>query len=147
MADSGGIIAALDLGNPARARFAAVLESATRVYLTTAVVAEVHQILVSRNQAAAAVAFLRDVSAGAFDLVPIERADLGVAADLIVKYGGQMRRKRPKPGSIDLADALNVVAAARVDTNLILALDQDYRVIRPLTAHPAFALIPQDLEP
>jgi predicted nucleic acid-binding protein len=56
-----------------------------------------------------------------------------------------MQRKRRKPGSLDLADAMNVVVAAAKGTNLIVATDQDYRRVVPLSGHPAFALLPHDL--
>lgn len=55
-----------------------------------------------------------------------------------------MQRKRPKPGSLDLTEAMNVVAAGAKGTNLIVATDQGYRRVAPLSGHPAFVLLPHD---
>lgn len=48
------------------------------------------------------------------------------ATALIRCYGGKMERKRRKPGSLYLADAMNIVTANRYGTNILLATDQDY---------------------
>jgi predicted nucleic acid-binding protein len=55
-----------------------------------------------------------------------------------------MHRKGRKPGSLDLADAMNVVIAGSHGTNLLVATDEDYRTVRPLTGHPGFLLVPRD---
>lgn len=57
-----------------------------------------------------------------------------------------MERKRRKPRSLDLADAMNIVIASRYRTNILLATDQDYRVTQPLTGHQYFVLLPHDTE-
>ncbi|MDR2379546.1 MAG: hypothetical protein LBD70_09015, partial [Bifidobacteriaceae bacterium] len=67
------------------------------------------------------------------------------AADLIEQYRGGISRKRPKPGSIDLADAMNVITAAHKQTNVIITADQDYRWIAPTSGHTSFRLLPWDL--
>ena len=47
---------------------------------------------------------------------------------------------------IGLTDAMNVVLAREFRTSSILTLDvKHFRMIRPLTAHPAFQLLPFDL--
>lgn len=68
------------------------------------------------------------------------------AAALIKRYEGRMERKRRKPGSLDLADAMNFVVAERYATNLLLATDQDYRVTTPLSGHHYFVILPDDGE-
>jgi predicted nucleic acid-binding protein len=90
--------------------------------------------------------FLKDVGAGFYELIQPTATDYRHATTLIDQYRGKMSRKRCKPGSIDLTDAMNVIIAARTDTNLILATDQDYRAIKPLSKHPAFLLVPFDTE-
>ncbi|MFT4163948.1 MAG: hypothetical protein QM650_01745 [Microlunatus sp.] len=60
------------------------------------------------------------------------------------RYRGSIQRKRRKPGSFDLTDAMNVVLAAAQGTNLLVATDQDYRAVVPLSGHPAFVLLPYD---
>lgn len=47
--------------------------------------------------------------------------------------------------SIGLADAMNVVLALRFRTDVIATLDRThFRMIRPLTPHDAFRLLPDD---
>jgi predicted nucleic acid-binding protein len=47
---------------------------------------------------------------------------------------------------LDLADGVNVALAAEYRTCCLLALDRrDFRAIRPLTPHPAFRLLPDDM--
>jgi predicted nucleic acid-binding protein len=47
---------------------------------------------------------------------------------------------------LDLADAVNVVLAARYRTDAVLTLDRrDFRAISPLTPHKWFRLLPDDL--
>lgn len=48
--------------------------------------------------------------------------------------------------ALDLADAVNVALAQEYRTEYLLTIDErDFRTIRPLTAHKAFRLLPQDL--
>lgn len=48
--------------------------------------------------------------------------------------------------NLDLADAVNVALAAEYRTHSVLILDRrDFRAIRPLTHHPAFRLLPDDM--
>ena len=47
---------------------------------------------------------------------------------------------------LDLADGVNVALAAEYRTCSVLTLDRrDFRAIRPLTPHPAFRLLPDDM--
>ncbi|MDR1634746.1 MAG: type II toxin-antitoxin system VapC family toxin [Bifidobacteriaceae bacterium] len=146
VADTSGIVAALNAAEPGHGRFRAVLESAAAVFITEAVVTEVHHVLASGGQAVAANAFLDAVADGFYELVPITAAEHAEAADLVRRYEGRMRRKKRKPGSLDVADAMNVIAGRRVATNLLVTGDQDYRSVVPLTEHPAFVLLPADQE-
>jgi predicted nucleic acid-binding protein len=145
--DSGGIVAALNEDEPDSARFADALAQATSAFITPLVIAETHYVLSSQGARDAADDLLRDVAAGFFELIQPTARDYAAAADLIQHYAGQMQRKRRKPGSLDLADAMNVVIAGRVGTNLILSTDQDYRSVRPLTGQPAFIVVPYDVTP
>ena len=48
--------------------------------------------------------------------------------------------------NLDLADAVNVALAAEYRTHSLLTLDRrDFRAISPLTPHPAFQLLPDDM--
>ncbi|MGC5535662.1 PIN domain-containing protein [Streptomyces sp. SR-10] len=46
---------------------------------------------------------------------------------------------------IGLADAMNVAPAAAYGTELIFTSDRHFRMVRPLTGHKAFRLLPADL--
>lgn len=64
--------------------------------------------------------------------------------------GGQLLAAHAVLGdypSIGLTDAINVVLAREFRTDAIATLDhRHFRVIRPLTSHPAFRLLPADLD-
>jgi predicted nucleic acid-binding protein len=125
-------------------RFRQVLESAATVFVTPLVVTEVHHVLTSAGFPRAADDFLADVTDGFYELVNPTLADLAAASGLVQRYRGSMRRRRRKPGSLDLADAMNVVVAAAKGTSVLVATDQDYRAVSPLSGHPAFVLLPYD---
>jgi len=142
--DTGAIVAALDQRDPEQDRFRQALDAATSLFITPLVAAETHYLLSSLGARAAAAGFLRDIASGYYTLYNPDPADYSQAAALIEQYQGQMQRKRYKPGSLDLADAMNVIVAAKTDTNVLLASDQDYRTVTPLSRHPAFAIAPYD---
>ena len=144
VADTGGIVTAINDAEPDHARFRDVLESAATVLITPLVVTEVHHVLTSAGLARAADDFLTDVGSGFYQLINPSLADLARASDLVRLYRGSMHRKRRKPGSLDLADAMNIVVAVAQGTNLLVATDQHYRVVTPLSGHPAFVLLPYD---
>ncbi len=48
-------------------------------------------------------------------------------------------------GGIGLADAMNVALAAVYGTDLMFTTDRHFRMVRPLTGHQAFRLLPDDL--
>jgi predicted nucleic acid-binding protein len=144
VADTGGIVAAINTAEPEHAAFRAARESAATAFITPLVITEVHHILTAAGLARAAAAFITDVTDGFYELITPTRDDYARAQDLVTRYAGAMRRKRRKPGSLDLADAINVVTAGRLGTNLLVATDEDYRRVTPLSGHPAFVLVPRD---
>jgi predicted nucleic acid-binding protein len=146
VADTGGIVAAMNSAEPEHEAYRAVLESASIAVISPLVVAEVHYLLSTVGAHEAAHAFLEDLSGGFYELAVPAPEDYAMAAGLIRRYEGRMERKRRKPGSLDLADAMNIVIAQRYATNMILATDQDYRVTTPLSGHPFFVLLPMDTD-
>lgn len=46
---------------------------------------------------------------------------------------------------VGLTDAMNVVLAAAYRTADLFTTDRHFRIMRPLTGHPAFRLLPDDL--
>lgn len=144
VADTGGIVAAMNSAEPDHARFRSVLESASVAIITPLVITEVHYLLSSAGEHEAAQDFLEDLAGGFYELATPTAEDYAQAGALIRKYSGKIERKRRKPGSLDLADAMNIVTAQRYGTNLLLATDHDYRITQPLTGHHYFALLPYD---
>lgn len=147
IADTGGIVAAMNSAEPEHEAFRGMLESAAMAVISPLVVAEVHYLLSSISAHEAANDFLEDLAGGFYELATITAEDYATAANLISRYEGRMERKRRKPGSLDLADAMNIVLANRYATNMILATDQDYRIATPLGGHRFFAILPEDAEP
>jgi len=146
IADTGGIVAAMNTAEPDHERYRSTLESASLAVVTPLVIAEVHYFLSTANAHEAANGFLEDLAGGFYELATVLPEDYAIAAALIKRYEGRMERKRRKPGSLDLADAINIVIARRYGTNLLLATDQDYRVATPLSGHQYFAILPQEGE-
>ena len=136
----------MNSAEPDHESYRAVLESASMAVISPLVVAEVHYLLSAIGAHEAANDFLEDLASGFYELATIASEDYTAAADLIKRYEGRMERKRRKPGSLDLADAMNIVLARRYATNMILATDQDYRVTTPLSGHHYFVLLPKDAE-
>jgi predicted nucleic acid-binding protein len=146
IADTGGIVAAMNTAEPDHERYRSTLESASLAVITPLVIAEVHYLLSSGGAHEAARDFLEDMSGGFYELAGPAAEDYAQGAALIRRYEGKMERKRRKPGSLDLADAMNIVTASRYGTNILLATDQDYRVTQPLSGHQYFVLLPHDAE-
>lgn len=144
IADTGGIVAAMDPGEPQHDQFLEALESARSAVITPLVIAETHYLLSAAGEHLAASDFLKNVSDGFFDVADPRPDDYETARALIKKYEGKMERKRRKPGSLDLADAMNVVVAGSLGTNIVVATDHDYRVVQPLSGHGYFAILPAD---
>jgi predicted nucleic acid-binding protein len=99
------------------------------------VVTELDYLLRTKVGVDAEVGMLRDVEAGAYDVTALSEPELGRAITLIEQYADR---------NLGLADAANVVLAARYRTTNLLTLDQrDFRVVRPLWGD-AFTLLPAD---
>ncbi|MFQ6199413.1 hypothetical protein [Streptomyces sp. NPDC000405] len=47
---------------------------------------------------------------------------------------------------IGMTDAMNVALAAAYGTDLMFTTDRHFRMVRPLTGHPAFRLLPEDFQ-
>lgn len=146
IADTGGIVAAMNTAEPDHKRFLAALESASMAVVSPLVVTEVHYLLSTIGAHEAAHGFLQDLAGGFYEIASPTPDDYATASSLIQRYEGRMERTRRKPGSLDLADAMNIVIARRYATNLLLATDQDYRATVPLSGHHYFVILPQDGE-
>jgi predicted nucleic acid-binding protein len=55
-------------------------------------------------------------------------------------------QRRYRDLALDLTDSVIMVQAREYATDAVLTLDRkDFRAVRPLTSHPAFRLLPDDL--
>lgn len=134
--DTSGVIAAVDEAQRLHGSARRALESDSGPFvLSPFVLAEVDYLLATRVGVDAELAFLREVAAGAYRLVPFGDEDLTAASELIDRYRGL---------GIGLADASVVVLAARMRTTRLLTLDErHFRAIRPLRGR-SFRLLPAD---
>lgn len=140
VADTSGLIAALNRADPEHAAAADALDAAGQVVVSPLVLAEIDYVVSARVSRQAADRVLEQVRAraetGRAVLAEIDAAVLGTA--LAVRRSHQSLR-------LDLADAVNVAVADRYRTNAVLTLDRRaFRTVRPLSAFPAFRLLPDD---
>lgn len=141
VADTSGIIAASDKNAQESAGCQAALAGAGIVVVSPLVLAEVDHLALARfgGDARSSIidSILFQVRRERFLIPPVTIGLLELARKVQRKYAGL---------SLDLADAVNVSLAAEHGTNCMLTLDRrDFRAIRPLTPHPAFQLLPDDM--
>jgi predicted nucleic acid-binding protein len=134
--DTSGLFAAYNAKQAGhRETVAAVNGSTGPLVISQYVVTELDYLLRTKVGVDAEVGMLRDVEAGAYDVTALSEPELGRAIALIEQYADR---------NLGLADAANVVLAARYRTTHLLTLDQrGYRVVRPLWGD-AFTLLPAD---
>lgn len=141
VADTSGLIAALNTKDPEHAEAAEALGGAGLVIISPLVLVEIDYVVSTRASRRAAGQAL-DAVHGHANVSRVEFA----AIDADVLGTALSVRRRYQTSRLDIADAVNVALAARYRTNAILTLDRrDFRAIRPLSAHPAFRLLPDDL--
>jgi predicted nucleic acid-binding protein len=132
--DSSGILAAIDRTQSRHHEAKSAIESIPGPYLVSPfVVAELDYMITRRIGPHAAKAFLRDVANGSYRLEAFGPDDVAAALNVIEKYADH---------AIGLADASNVVVAARYGITRILTLDErHFRVLRSTSGEP-FELVP-----
>jgi predicted nucleic acid-binding protein len=102
-----------------------LLESTEPLVVSPYVVAELDYLLATRRGVDAELAVLRELAGGAWDLPTLGTDELADAASVIERYADQ---------GLGVADASNVVLAARYRTTTIATLDRrHFAVVRPLT--------------
>lgn len=141
VADTSGLIASFDSNAPEGGDCRKVLQEAGTVILSPLVLAEVDHLARARLGAGARIviveALTTQVRRMRFQIPEIDAGILDAATSVIRRYADL---------DLDLADAVNVALAAEYRTDTLLTLDRrDFRVIRPLTPHPAYRLLPDDL--
>ncbi len=141
IADTSGIIAASDSKAAESSGCQVALADAGTVVLSPLVLAEVDHLSLARFGGKARSALIDfivfQVRRDRFLIPHIAVGLLETARQVQRKYAGL---------NLDLADAVNVALAAEYRTCSVLTLDRrDFRAIRPLTSHPAFQLLPDDM--
>lgn len=141
VADTSGLIAASDKNAPESVGCRAALAEAGTVLVSPLVLTEVDHLAKMRFGSDARSALIDFIvfqaRRGRFHIPEITIELLETARKVQRKYAGL---------DLDLADGVNVALAAGYRTCCILTLDRrDFRAIRPLTPHPAFRLLPDDM--
>lgn len=123
--DTGALLAFFDSDEPDHDAVSNVLDEATEpLVVSPYVVAELDYLVASRLGVSAELAVLRELGSGAWDLPAFGVEDLAAAQAVVQRYADQ---------SIGVADASNVVLAARYRTRTVVTLDRrHFEVVRPL---------------
>lgn len=123
--DTSALLAFFDSSEPDHAAVARVIDAgAEPLVVSPYVVAELDYLIGSRLGARAETLALAELAGGAWDLAAFGADDLARAHSIIERYADQ---------HIGVADASNVVLAARHGTRTIVTLDRrHFGVLRPL---------------
>lgn len=141
VADTSGLIAASDKNAAECAGCQAALAAAGTTVVSPLVLAEVDHLAAARFGSQARTSLIDFIlfqsRRDRFLLPHVTIGMLETARSVQRKYAAL---------NLDLADAVNVALAAEYRTNSLLTLDRrDFRAISPLTPHPAFQLLPDDM--
>ncbi|MFE9737410.1 PIN domain-containing protein [Streptomyces sp. NPDC006477] len=141
VADTSGLLAALDSTHPECAAAGEALQAAGLLVISPLLLAELDHVATREFGREAAMSAVDDIRLwmrrGRVSVPEVTEDHLSVA---------QTVRRRYEDLDLDLADAVNVVLAAEYDTDAILTLDRrDFRAARPLGRHKAFRVLPDDL--
>jgi predicted nucleic acid-binding protein len=123
--DTSVLLAYFDDQEPKHAACTEAIESSVdQLVVSPYVVAELDYLLATRHGVEAELASLRELTGGAWELATFAQPDLQIAIQVIERYADQ---------EIGVADASNVVLAARHETRTIATLDRrHFDVLRPL---------------
>ncbi|WP_457034002.1 PIN domain-containing protein [Kitasatospora sp. P5_F3] len=138
VADTSGLLAFFNPRDPHHDQCRLALRQLGHLVVPPFVLAELDYLLTARAGSAAALSALGYISQGVLRSrfeVPEVGAHLPAARAVMQTYP-----------DIGLTDAMNVVLAREFRTSCLLTLDvKHFRMVRPLTTHPAFRLLPLDL--
>ncbi|MGW4226943.1 PIN domain-containing protein [Streptomyces bauhiniae] len=141
IADTSGLLAALDSVHPEHQASNEAIMAAGLLVMSPLLLAEIDHVAtreLGREEALSAVDDIRHwVRRGRVVLPAITEDHLGVAQSVRARY---------RDSDLGLADAVNVALAAEYDTDAVLTLDRrGFRAVRPLGRHKAFRVLPDDL--
>jgi predicted nucleic acid-binding protein len=132
--DTSALLAFFDRSEPDLEAVTRVLdETGEALVVSPYVAAELDYLVASRLGVDVELAVLRELAGGAWELAPFGPGDIAQACAVIERYADQ---------SIGLADASNVVLAARHRTTTIATLDRrHFDVLRP-SGGGRFTIVP-----
>lgn len=137
IADTSGLYAHFDGSAPEHGECRKAVAAASHLVVTPFVLAELDHLLSTRigaDAAQGALAHVRDRVAMRRFAVPETEHHLSTALVTMRRYP-----------QIGLTDTMNMVMAAEYHTDALLTLDRrHFRMVRPLTGHSAFRLLPDD---
>ncbi|AJE83516.1 PIN family toxin-antitoxin system, toxin component [Streptomyces albus] len=138
IADTSGLYSFYVRSEPDHAACRKAVAEGAHLVISPLVLAELDYLLTTRigpDAAQQALSHIRDATGLRRYAVPEVEAHLGKALSVMHRYP-----------HIGLTDTMNVVLAAEYHTDAVLTLGRrHFRAIRPLTGHPAFRLLPDDL--
>ncbi|MFY1672690.1 PIN domain-containing protein [Plantactinospora sp. WMMB334] len=139
--DASGLVAAFNIDDPEHAAARRAFAEASATVISPLVFGEIEHIItrnVDRTAAHAVQDWLLAQERNLRVLVPEVTATVPRRARTV--------QSRYAALCLDLADAANVVLAERYETDAVLTLDRrDFRAIRPLSSHPSFRVLPNDV--
>ncbi|MDL2077906.1 PIN domain-containing protein [Streptomyces sp. GXMU-J15] len=143
IADTNGLYRLLDPNLTGHQEHRKALAATSHLVISPLVLSELDYLIATRagaRKALAAARFIeRNVATRRFEVPPVSphlSAAIAVAEGYADADGGK---------GIGLTDAMNVALAAAYRTDALLTTDHHFRMVRPLTGHPAFRLLPDDL--
>ncbi|MFD3494922.1 PIN domain-containing protein [Streptomyces sp. NPDC058690] len=143
IADTNALYRLFTPKDPRHAAHRDALGAVGHLVVSPMVLTELDYLLTSRVGAGASMNALdfiaRQVESRRFEVpevAPHLRSAMAVMRGYQDADGGQ---------GVGLADAINVVLAAAFQTADLFTTDRHFRMMRPLTAHGAFRLLPDDL--
>ncbi|QMU79754.1 PIN domain-containing protein [Streptacidiphilus sp. PB12-B1b] len=141
VADTSGLLAALDSTHPEHQGANEAIMAAGLLVMSPLLLAELDHVATRELGRDAAISAVDDIRrwmrVGRVLVAEVTESHLGAAQSLRARYGSF---------NLDLADAVNVALASEYDTDAVLTLDRrDFRALRPLGRHKSFRLLPDDL--
>lgn len=141
IADTSGLLAALDSAHPEHAAANEAIMAGGLLVVSPLLLAELDHVATRELGREAALSAVDDIrrwmGRGRVVAPQITEDHLSVAHAVRLHY---------RDLNLDLTDAVNIALAADYDTDAILTLDRrDFRAVRPLGRHKAFRVLPDDL--
>ncbi|MGH3314342.1 MAG: PIN domain-containing protein [Streptomyces sp.] len=143
IADTNALYRVLDPRLPGHDEHKKALGTIRHLVISPLVLGELDYLISTRSGADKAITALRFVerytATRRFE-IPHLAPHVGTALAMMEGYSDADQGR-----GVGLADAMNVALAAAYGTESLLTTDKHFRIMRPLTGHAAFRLLPEDL--